>query len=63
MCPLYDFVCTTTECHEKDIVYEKLVQADEVPECEFCGLDLRKKLSVPAAFIFKGDGFYKPSSS
>lgn len=59
--PLYNFVCQEPECNDKGLVQEMLVGSEEQPECDHCMSKLKKLVSAPALFKFKGAGFYKPT--
>lgn len=56
--PLYDFLCE--RCNR---VFELLMKPKEHPGCcpHCMTVELVKKVTKPAGFILKGDGFYKPS--
>ena len=59
--PIYDYHCDN--CGD----FEYLHKMDEkLEKCEKCGGNVTKKISPPAGFVFKGEGFYKndyPSES
>lgn len=56
--PIYEFQCQNDQC-ESMAIYDHKIPITEPAEmdCAFCGEQMRKIYSVPAA-IFKGGGFY-----
>lgn len=54
MCPIREFICTSSECNEKDTIKELLVGMNEVPNCENCMTPLVQTYTTGPAGLVRG---------